>query len=62
MHRVAIFDGEKLPGSHWDIVLFVTSLHHAGSRAPTLLREAARVSSRWIIVIEAVDAWKEQQS
>jgi hypothetical protein len=29
-------------------------LHHAAQHAPTLLREARRVSRRWIVLIEDV--------
>jgi len=53
---VHVFDGATLPVADrsFDAVLFNSVLHHAAHNASGLLREAARVSSRWVIVIEDV--------
>lgn len=58
---VRVFDGTRLPAASgsFDVVLFVYSLHHAGPRAPALLREAARVARHSIVVIEACDVLDE---
>lgn len=58
---VQIFDGRTLPAASqsYDVVLFVFSLHHAARDAPALIREAARVASSTIIVVEACDVLDE---
>ena len=58
-HKVGIFDGRTLTGhadASYDTVLFNSVLHHAAEKAPGLLAEAARVSRRWIVVNEDLDA------
>jgi len=58
---ITLFNGWTLPQptrSH-DVVMFVMSLHHAGKNAPALLREAARVASSTIVIVEAVDTLPE---
>lgn len=47
---VHVFDGATLPVADrsFDAVLFNSVLHHAAHNASGLLREAARVSSRWV--------------
>ena len=55
---VAVFDGQRLPAEESrsaDVVLFNMVLHHAANSTPALLREAARVSQRWIVVLEDCD-------
>jgi SAM-dependent methyltransferase len=49
--RVRLFDGEHIPLSEKtvDVVSFVDVLHHT-SNARILLREAARVSRRYIVI------------
>ena len=48
---VRLFDGDHIPlsGKTVDVVSFVDVLHHT-SNARTLLREAARVSRRYIVI------------
>ena len=52
--KVHFFDGQSLPvaDSAADAVSFMSVLHHAANSTETLLREAARVSRRWILVLE----------
>ena len=58
---VRIFDGELLPAADasYDVVMFIFSLHHAGGRAPALLREAARVARHTMLLVEACDLLDE---
>jgi SAM-dependent methyltransferase len=48
---VQAFDGQRLPyeDNCFDVVLFVDVLHHTGDPL-VLLREAARVTQRWIVI------------
>ena len=54
MVPVEVFDGTHLPckDSSADMVLFNSVLHHAADDTEMLLREAARVSRRWIVVLD----------
>ena len=51
---IELFDGSSLPNADksFDIVMFVSVLHHAANATVALLREAARVARRYIIVLE----------
>ncbi len=58
---VHLFDGSSIPepdASH-DLVMFIMSLHHAARAAPALLMEAARVSRRWVLIIDHFDRLSE---
>ena len=51
---VEVFDGSHLPceDNSADIVLFDSVLHHAADATTMLLQEAARVSRRWVVVLD----------
>ena len=51
---IELFDGSSLPSANksFDIVMFVSVLHHAANATVALVREAARVARRYIIVLE----------
>ena len=54
---IHLFNGSHLPtvaDQSADAVLFNSVLHHAAHHAPTLLREARRISTRYVILIEDV--------
>ena len=50
---VSLFDGQRLPGpaASKDAVMFVDVLHHTDDPM-VMLREAARVSRRWVMIKE----------
>ncbi|KAL1528965.1 hypothetical protein AB1Y20_010286 [Prymnesium parvum] len=52
--KVHFFDGVSLPfrNRSVDAVSFMSVLHHAANQTESLLREAARISRRWIIILE----------
>jgi SAM-dependent methyltransferase len=54
---LALFDGKRLPEADGsaDLVMFAYVLHHAAASTPGLLREAARVARRWVLVSEDLD-------
>ena len=54
MVPVEVFDGSHLPcaDNSADMVLFNSVLHHAADDTEALLQEAARVSRRWIVVLD----------
>ena len=54
MVPVEVFDGSHLPckDNSADMVLFNSVLHHAADDTQMLLAEAARVSRRWIVVLD----------
>ena len=54
MVPVEVFDGSHLPckDNSADMVLFNSVLHHAADDTEMLLQEAARVSRRWIVVLD----------
>ena len=51
---VKVFDGKhlKFEDNSFDVVLFNSVLHHAAKNTPSLLKDAARVSRRWILLNE----------
>mmetsp|Transcript_19569 Transcript_19569/g.47805 ORF Transcript_19569/g.47805 Transcript_19569/m.47805 type:complete len:282 (-) Transcript_19569:365-1210(-) len=51
---IDVFDGANLPGKDksYDVVMFNSVLHHAANNQKKLLQEAARVSKKWIVIIE----------
>ena len=51
---IELFDGRSLPfaNASFDMVMFVSVLHHAANSTVDLVREAARVARRYIIVLE----------
>lgn len=55
---LVLFDGQHIPekDASADIVLFAYVLHHAASSTHALLREAARIARRWVLVSEDLDA------
>lgn len=59
---VEVFNGRTLPleadRSH-DVVMFNSVLHHAAGNAKSLIREAARIARRAIVLIEDVDVTSE---
>lgn len=52
--KILFFDGQYLPvpSGTADAVSFMSVLHHAANSTESLLREAARVARRWILVLE----------
>ena len=65
--RCTQFDGRRLPQANAsaDVVVFSYMLHHAGDHTISLLREAARVSRDYVVVVEDLKgetrrvAWNE---
>lgn len=62
--KVDTYDGANLPApsQSFDVVMFNSVLHHAANNTPSLLREAQRVSRKWIIVLEDCNITQEAQS
>ena len=54
--HVRSFDGVHIPEQDrsFDVVAFISVLHHAAKKTQTLLREAARVTREWVVVSEDV--------
>ena len=51
---IQLFSGSSLPmlNASFDLVMFNSVLHHAATKAAALIREAARVARRFIVVLE----------
>ena len=57
--RCGVFDGQALPlhmNSSVDFVMSIYAFHHAGANTVSLLREAARVASRRVLVLDDLKA------
>ena len=55
---VIVYPGDRLPfkDSSWDVVSLITMLHHVPEPA-ALVREAARVSKRYVLLSEDLDGF-----
>jgi SAM-dependent methyltransferase len=55
---VIVYPGDKVPfqSRSWDVVSMITMLHHVPDPA-ALVREAVRVSKRYVLLVEDLDAW-----